>query len=58
MKKTVNNPAMTYHTQGQHHSLGSYKRTSEGRINLTMYKSYEYKTDESLNILIGSFSFT
>lgn len=35
MKKGVNNPAMTHVSEGQHRPLESYKRTSEGRINLT-----------------------
>jgi len=36
--------------KGQHHTLESYKRTSEIRINLTIFKSYKYKTNEKLTL--------
>lgn len=57
MKKSVNNPVVTHSSEGQHYRLESYKRTSEVKINSTIFKSYEYKTNEKLTIFICSFFF-
>lgn len=57
MNKSVNNPIVTHSSEGQHYRLESYKRTSEVKINSTIFKSYEYKPNEKLTILIYSFFF-
>lgn len=57
MNKSVKNPIVTHSSEGQHYRLESYKRTSEVKINSTIFKSYEYKPNEKLTILIYSFFF-